>query len=442
MKNFDYTNVTILGAARSGLAAAHLLRRHGVRVFVSDQAPARPEVLAALEEAGIESEFGGHSSRALKTGLMILSPGIPVRSAIVQQFYQAGIPVLSEIEVAWQFCPANIIAVTGSNGKTTTATLIGHMLETVYPGLRAAGNIGQPFSDLADTVHDGEWLAIEVSSFQLETIRDFHPQAAVVLNFAPNHLDRYDSYEDYITAKWRVTKNLNEEDRFIFNADDPLLSTRAAALHCRKMAFGKRGRSMKAAYFDETALYIHGKKIIDRADMKLRGEHNYNNALAAALAANYAGVPQANITLVLREFEGVEHRLEFVAEKNGVRFVNDSKATTLESLEVALKSFDKPVVLIAGGKDKGSDFFRLGDLVGKQVKHLVLIGSATEKIAAAWQDKVKLSKAGSLPEAVNRAAEVAAKGDTVLLSPACASFDMFQDYEDRGRQFKKIVENL
>jgi len=442
MKNFDYTNITVLGAARSGLSVAHLLRRHGIPVFISEMASGRPEITAALEEAGIGFEFGGHTSRALKAGLMILSPGIPVRSPIVRQFIEAGIPVLSEIEVAWHFSSANIIAVTGSNGKTTTATLIGHMLETVYPGLRAAGNIGQPFSDLADTVRVNEWLALEVSSFQLETIRDFHPQAAAVLNFAPNHLDRYDSYEAYIEAKWRVTLNLTEEDRLIYNADDALLSTRAASLHCRKMGFGQRGRSIKAAYFDETALYIHGKKIIDIADMKLRGEHNYNNALAAALAANYAGVPQANITLVLREFEGVEHRLEFVAEKNGVRFVNDSKATTLESLEVALKSFDKPLVLIAGGKDKGSDFSRLSGLVSERVKHLILIGSATEKIASAWQNIVRISRAESLAGAVNQAAGVAAVGDTVLLSPACASFDMFQDYEDRGRQFKKLVEQL
>ncbi len=442
----DVTNkkITILGAARSGLAAAALLKQKGARPFVSDSAPVeqKEEQKRFLEERDIPFEFGGHSDRVFEAEFVVLSPGIPVRSQVVQRLIKKGIPVWSEIEVAFWFCAAKLIAVTGSNGKTTTTTLIGEMLRRKYPGAIVAGNIGQPLSDFVLNSRPEEWGVVEVSSFQLETIRRFHPAQAVVLNFAPNHLDRYDSYEDYIAAKWRVTMNLSPQDVLIYNAMDEVLRAKAQNTPAVKQGFSSEPQPGQAAWFEQGKIYLGDEMLIDVRGMKLRGAHNYENAMAAALAARNAGVPCEDIRQVLREFKGIEHRLEFVANKKGVRFINDSKATTVESLTVALKSFDQPVVLIAGGKDKGSDFTKLNPLIAQKVKHLVLIGQAADKMERAWQGIKPLSKPQTFREAVQLAYSLADEGEVVLLSPACASFDMFKDYEERGRIFKQIVREL
>lgn len=444
MKNVNGKKVTILGAARSGIAAAEMLKALGARPFVSDSASEadKEEQVHRLQKTGIAYEFGGHSAAVYEADFAVLSPGIPVRSKIVQSFFEKKIPVYSEIEVASWFCKGGLIAVTGSNGKTTTTTLIGEMLREKYPQAAAAGNIGSPFSAAVLQTTDESWTVVEVSSFQLETIETFHPNQAVVLNFAPNHLDRYDDYDAYLAAKWRVVKNISAKDYLIYNAADARLSRQTEEKEARKMGFDINGDRIQAAWFDGQSIFLHGEELINVQEMKLRGKHNYMNAMAAALAAQNAGVAIEAIRTVLQNFAGVEHRLEFCAEKNGVKFINDSKATTVESLSFALQSFDTPIVLIAGGKDKGSDFTKLNDLIKRYVKTVVLIGTAAEKMEQAWQGIKPLKRAETLEEAVQMAAGLADKGEVVLLSPACASFDMFTDFEDRGRQFKKIVHHL
>ncbi len=436
--------VTVLGAARSGLAAARLLKKRGAQVFVSDAAPAekKSQALDFLRKESIPFEFGGHSERIFDADFCVLSPGIPVASAVVQSMLDRAIPVYSEIEVASWFFKGPLIAVTGSNGKTTTTTLIGEMLRTKYPQAVVAGNIGQPFSDFVEESRENVWGVVEVSSFQLETIESFHPRQVVLLNFAPNHLDRYPSYEAYKEAKWRVTMNLEENDILIYNAADAEIVRRLDSLSCQKQGFHIEGAQETRAYFDGKALFVDGEELIEVQEMGLRGLHNYMNAMAAALAALNAGVSREGVRQVLRNFSGVEHRLEFVRELDGVKFINDSKATTVESLYYALQSFDQPIILIAGGKDKGSDFTRLNDSIARKVKALVLIGKAADKMEKAWHGLKPLVKPATLHEAVEKAFEMARPGDVVLLSPACASFDMFNDFEDRGRQFKQIVNAL
>ncbi len=442
--NVQNKKVTVLGAARSGLAVARLLKRKGARVFVSDNGAQeqKQEAVAFLQREDIPFEFGKHSERAFDADFCVLSPGIPVASPVVQAMLQKGIPVYSEIEVASWFFKGPLIAVTGSNGKTTTTTLIGQMLRQVNAKAVVAGNIGQPFSDFVEDSQADAWGVVEVSSFQLETIDTFHPRQVVLLNFAPNHLDRYPDYDAYKNAKWRVTKNLQAEDVFVYNAADAEIVKRLPELKCRKMGFNIEGDTSAEAYFAQNALWIHGEKWIDVCEMGLRGLHNYMNAMAAILAAHNAGVPREAILRVLRTFQGVEHRLEFVRELDGVKFINDSKATTVESLYYALQSFEQPIILIAGGKDKGSDFTRLNDSIRQKVKTLILIGKATDKMEKAWQGLKPIIKARSLREAVEQAFRQAEPGEVVLLSPACASFDMFRDFEDRGRQFKQIVNEL
>lgn len=436
--------VTVLGAARSGVSVAKLLASRGARVLVSDSALATDRAMAVktLRASGIAYEFGGHSSAAFETDFVVLSPGIPVASALVQKFLSLQKKVYAEVEVASWFNKSNMIAVTGSNGKTTTVTLIGLMLKKKYPHAIVAGNIGQPFSDYVDGSKPGSWAVVELSSFQLETIDKLKPNVAVVLNFAPNHLNRYSSYLAYQDAKWRITKNLTAADLLIYNADDPLLSARSENRNVQKKSFSITHLLKDGGYFAQGALFLSGKKLMDVKDMQLSGAHNYMDALAAALAAEKAGVARDDIRDVLKTFQGVEHRLENVAVIDDVRFVNDSKATTVESLYYALQSFSSPIILIAGGKDKGSDFTRLRDVIKKHVRTLVLIGDATEKMAREWDGTVPIFKAVSLQDAVETAKEHAHARDVVLLSPACASFDMFTDYEQRGRQFKAIVKKL
>ncbi len=436
--------VTVLGAARSGVSVARLLKMKGANILVSDNAAAEKMHLAAREltELSIEFEVGSHSPRVFNSDLVVLSPGIPVASEIVQKILERKIPVLSEVEVAYWFNKSNIIGITGSNGKTTTTLLAGEMLKTKNPNAVVAGNVGYAFSEQVNRTKKNEWSVIELSSFQLETIDEFKPNIAVVLNFSPNHLDRYDSYEHYLKAKWRITKNLTNEDYCIYNADDSKVSEWAEKLNCNKRSFSTRNVNPNGAGIDDENLYILGNPLISLREIGLRGMHNYQNAMAASLAADIAGIDHSLIASVLKSFKSVEHRLEKVREIDGISFINDSKATTVESLKVALKSFNRPVILIAGGKDKGSDFSELNELVDKHAKHLVLIGTAADKMKKTWENIKPITISKSLKEAVEIAFKTARKNDVVLLSPACASFDMFKDYEDRGRKFKEIVNEL
>lgn len=437
-------NITILGAARSGIAAAELLTKLGAKIFVSDNAKEeyKSEEIKLLMGLGIPFEFGQHSEKVFKSEIVILSPGIPVASNIVQNLLKNDIKVFSEIEIAAWFCKSPMIAVTGSNGKTTTTTLIGEMLISEQPKRIMAGNIGDPFAAQVLDSNENNWAVIEVSSFQLETIEEFHPKAALILNLAPNHLDRYDGeYEKYINAKMRILKNLKNNDYIIYNLDDELLAEKIQNFESQKISFSEKNINADA-FLSETNLIINNEVLINTEQIKLNGIHNYMNIMAAVLSSQIAGISKESIKRVLENFAGVEHRLEYVRDLNGIEYINDSKATTVESLAVALQSFDNPIVLIAGGKDKGSDFSKLNYLIRGKTREVILIGTAKEKISKSWSSIKPIHFAETLEDAIRLATKIAHKKDTVLLSPACASFDMFKDYEDRGRQFKQIVNSL
>ena len=436
-------SVTILGAARSGIAAAKLLKIQQANVFVSDIADEDQKVseMQILKEENIEFEFGQHSERVFNADFTVLSPGIPSDSTLVKTLFAKKIPVYSELEIASWFCASPIIAITGSNGKTTTTTLVGEMLRTETPGSIVAGNIGNAFSDFVLKSNESTWATVEVSSFQLETIDTFHPRVVLILNLAPNHLDWYNSYEDYVSAKLRILKNLQEHDYLVYNADDQFLSEKVK--HCRaiKKTFSLHDKNT-SIYLDKTSICYEDKELINTHQIRLRGSHNYQNAMAAILAVKIAGIHDTNIVRVLKEFPGVEHRLEHVAEINNITFINDSKATTVESLAVALTSFETPLILIAGGKDKGGDYRKIKHLIKENVHRVILIGAAKERMADAWHDIVPVDFSDTLADAVDIAFRSARSGDNILLSPACSSFDMFKDFEDRGRQFKDIVNSL
>jgi len=411
-------------------------------VFVSDSGIPDKKNMEVLKDQNISYETGGHSEQVFDADCAVLSPGIPVASPIVQDFFKKNIPVYSEVEAAYWFNKSLIIGVTGSNGKTTTTTLIGEMLKQYDPDAIVAGNIGQPFSEYVGASAREHWAVIELSSFQLETIDSFKPNIAVVLNFAPNHLDRYSSYEDYLKAKWRITKNIGKEDLLIYNKDDEKLNSWASELNVKKQNFSISSVNESGAGYDGESIFLFGEKVIDVADIMLKGIHNYMNIMAAILAARSARINERLITKVLKEFQGVEHRLEKVAEIHNVLYVNDSKATTVDSMMYALQSFENPVVLIAGGKDKGSDFSRLNELIQKHVKAIVLIGTAANEMKKEWQNIKPVEIAGTMEDAVRKASIMSEKDDVVLLSPSCASFDMFENYEDRGNQFKQYVHRL
>jgi UDP-N-acetylmuramoylalanine--D-glutamate ligase len=436
-------NIVILGAARSGVSAAELALNLGASVFVSDNAEekGKRKQINKLKGLGIPFEFGGHSNRVYSADMVVLSPGIPQTTAVVQGIRQKGIPVLSEIEFAYRFCKSPIIAVTGSNGKTTTTTLIGQMLKKQMPEAIIAGNIGSPLSSYVLASEPESWAAVEVSSFQLETIEEFHPQVALILNLSPNHLDWYETYNDYVNAKLRISMNLTPNDVIIYDGDDKNIADLIWQNPAHKHKFSVKTERAEA-FIKDNKIYFFNREFMATDEIKLKGQHNYKNAMAAGLACIHAGIDQENMRAVLKNFAGVEHRLEHVATKKNVHFINDSKATTLESLSVALTSFKTPIILIAGGKDKGADYSTVSALFAGRVRQVFLIGAAQDKIYQAWKDIVPVKKCNSLETAVENAFELADPGDNILLSPACSSFDMFKDFEDRGKKYKEIVKNL
>ncbi|GAB4376875.1 MAG: UDP-N-acetylmuramoyl-L-alanine--D-glutamate ligase [Calditrichia bacterium] len=439
--------VAVLGAARSGISVALLLAQSGSAVLLSEVKD-RSALSLPMEEIfrhSIQLETGGHSDALLDSDLICISPGLPLDLPILQKAREKGIPVVGELEVASWFCPAPIIAVTGSNGKTTTTALTGSILKQFTPTTIVAGNIGMPFSRYVQNLTSDGLAVLEVSSFQLETIYSFHPHIAVIMNLTANHLDRYADFEDYARAKLNILKNMENEDILIYNGDDPYLRKTISAVAPRAMVFSQNAHESEGAYREENSLIINyqNKRIaIAVAKTHLRGAHNYYNMMAAALIAVIRGVPEDIIQRQIEQFPGVEHRLEVVRKLNGVIFVNDSKATTIDSLAWALRSFKEPIILIAGGKYKGGDFSELNPLLKNKVRLAVLIGQAAERMAQSWQGVIPVQHAGSLGEAVNLAYAEAQSGDVVLLSPACSSFDMFSDYEDRGRKFKELVARL
>lgn len=440
---------TVLGAARSGIGAARLLRSRGARVLVSDQRPAEQldEEARGLEHLGIALETGGHSDQALECSLLVLSPGVPGDAPVVMEALRRGIRVVSELEVAGWFCRSPIVAVTGSNGKTTTTTLIGRILGDAKKKHVVAGNIGTAFSSVVLELAETDLAVLEVSSFQLDFCSTFRPWISVILNITEDHMDRYDnSMERYAASKARIFMNQTAGDILVYSADDPWTSRTAAAARCRTLPFSCERVLMTGGFVENgmlvTSLGPGRHEIIPAADVSIRGVHNRYNALAAAMVGELAGVRVPSIRATLKNFKGVEHRLEFVREVRGVRYFNDSKATNVDSVRSALQAFDEPVILILGGRDKGNDYSRLFALVKKRVRGIIAIGESAGKVVEAFSSLVQVVSADSMERAVQEASRLAKQGDIVLLSPACASFDWFIDYEHRGRVFKEQVHQL
>ena len=430
------------------MSVSKLLKSQGANVFVSDrksQDEAAQEI-KTLDSIGIQYEFGAHTDRIFDADFLVVSPGVQSNSNLVQHALKVGLNVYSEVEVASWFCRAPIVAITGSNGKTTTTTLIGKIFENAGRRTIVAGNIGLPFSDYVLDADERAVAVVEVSSFQLDHIDTFKPKVAVLLNITPDHLDRYENYQAYMNSKFRIFMNQTATDFAIYNHDDEPVSKHCEQVEAVKLPFSAKEKLVAGAYAENGSLYIasEGKQssIIDSKEIRIRGVHNLYNSLASILAARVLGVTPEAIIHTLKEFPGVEHRLEPVRELDGVKYVNDSKGTNVDAVWYALGSFDSPIVLIAGGKDKGNDYSPLFDLVRKKVPSMILIGQAAPKMQKEFADKTKCIMATSMEDAVAKAREEAKPGYVVLLSPACASFDMFQDYEHRGREFKRLVMEL
>ena len=445
-------NISVIGAARSGIAVARLLASHGANVFVSDSS-SREKLrrhMADLESLGVEFEVGSHSARVMDAGLVVLSPGVPSTADVVRDIKNRGIRVVSELEAASWFCPSPIIAITGTNGKTTTTTLAGRLLQDAKKSPVVAGNIGNAFSSVIPELTPSSIVVLEVSSFQLDDIESFHPKVSVILNITPDHLDRYEhSFENYIASKCRIFENQTADDYLIYSYDDEETrecARRLASLHVHSIPFSATERFEEGAFVEDGILVtsLAGKRteIVPVHELSIKGVHNLYNSMAAVLAAQLMGVTPGSARATLRNFKGVEHRLEFVREFNGVKYVNDSKATNVDSVWYALQSFQEPIVLLLGGRDKGNDYSKLYDLVGQKVKAIVAIGESAGTVESEFSRLRNVVIARSMPEAVTSAASLAASGDVVLLSPACASFDWFENYEHRGRVFKQLVNEL
>lgn len=442
--------LVVLGGGESGVGAAILGKVKGMEVFLSDMGKITQRYKDALNEAGIEWEEGVHTeARILIADEVVKSPGIPPTVPIMQRIASKNIPVISEIEFAGRYTDAKMVCITGSNGKTTTTLLTYHILKNAGINVGLAGNVGKSLAwQVAYEKHDV--YVIELSSFQLENMYEFKANVAVMLNITPDHLDRYDyEMQNYVNAKFRIIRNQTAQDAFIFWQDDPVIQAqmRQLKIEASLFPFAEMEEEGLKAYIDaEHDLVINtpGSSIrMPRADLSLNGLHNLYNSMAAGLSACLLDIDKEDIRRALSDFEGVEHRLEYVATVNGVRYINDSKATNVNSCWYALESMPENTILILGGKDKGNDYTEIEPLVLKKVKAIVCMGKDNDKLMKFFEGKVfELRDTHSLDEAVKACAEIAVDGDTVLLSPCCASFDLFKSYEDRGGQFKTAVKSM
>ncbi|MDX2285080.1 MAG: UDP-N-acetylmuramoyl-L-alanine--D-glutamate ligase [Bacteroidia bacterium] len=434
--------VAILGAGESGTGAAVLAQVKGAQVWLSDAGRIQDAYRQTLHAYGIAFEEGSHTEQQfLEADIVVKSPGIPGNAPFVRMLRAAGKHVISEIEFAARHTTAQIVALTGTNGKTTTTSLVHHLLTA--SGYRAAlgGNIGKSFAMLAAT-ENPDWYVLEISSFQLDDIVTFSPRVAVLLNITPDHLDRYDGMDAYAAAKFRITENQLPTDAFIHCLEDPETQARIGsyAIRARQMGYRLDPQPGAAAWMEGSRIVIGGREAGDFSRMQLIGRHNQLNTLAAVLAAHAAGVSLETIAAALPAFAPVPHRLEPVASIGGVQYINDSKATNVDAVYYALEGMRQPIVWIAGGVDKGNDYQQIASLVEDKVKEIVVLGSYIGKFRSEFRKPVH--QAMSMPEAVRMAQALAAPGDAVLLSPACASFDLFRNYEDRGDQFRAAVLQL
>ena len=438
--------IVILGLALSGAAAAKLAVRQGADVFVSDNQDtlALQGTLTDLKALGIPGELGQHSDQIYDADLWIISPGIAQDSELVQKAQSNDIPIISEIEFASWFTEAPILAITGSNGKTTTAHLLAEMIQTDDLHGALAGNVGIPFAemvleDLENPDPKRVWV-LEISSFQMEFIEHFKPYIAIFLNITPDHLNRYPSMKEYIAAKMNMWSRQTAEDFIVYNADDTILVEEIAESTSRKIAFGLGHHPEAIFQPNRTKIYTEEHAtLIEMNQLALPGKHNLANALAAATAAHLMGVPNKSIAATMSQFSGVPHRLEPIAEINGVTYINDSKATNLDAVQVALESFTQPIILLLGGMDKGGNFRSLLPHTHNNLKEVIAFGQAKELILTALRDAVRSTSVMDLKEALELAQNCSQPGDVVLLSPGCASFDQFKNFEERGDHFRSLV---
>jgi UDP-N-acetylmuramoylalanine--D-glutamate ligase len=450
--SIDLTNkrVLVVGLGKSGLSAARFLKSRGARVTVSDSRPATliAELPGLLDE-GFSVESGSHGLLTFRRqDLIVVSPGVPMTTPELMTVKAVGARIIGELELGAQFLQGGILAITGSNGKTTTTSLVGEIFKASGAPTQVGGNIGRPVtqmvaSDTPETVN-----VLEVSSFQLETIESFHPRIAVVLNITPDHLDRHGTFDAYIAAKARITENQTNADALVLNGEDHITQGLAAKTKANVYWFSAR-RPMRQGAFVHNGDIIwlereggKSERILPVSEIPLVGAHNLENVLAAVCVARLSNIPAETIRAAVAAFRAVEHRLEFVRELYNVRYFNDSKATNVDATVKAIESFPGNIHLILGGKDKDSDYAAMSDLLRQRVNTVITIGSAAEKIERQLAGVVKIESAGTLAVAVNRAHELAVNGDIVLLAPACASFDQFDNYEHRGRVFKELVAEL
>ncbi len=455
MNRWREMNVTVFGMGRSGQAAADLLLDKGSKVtLIEEQArPAFDAIAETYEQRGVRVCIGGNLESALSHAeLIVLSPGVSKNHHIVQQACQRKIPVIGEIELAAKFLQAPIIAVTGTNGKSTTVRLIGSILQQSGKHVFVGGNLGLPLCEAVTRSTDSskakayDYVVAEVSSFQLETIEQFKPWISVLLNVTPDHLDRHSTQEEYRAAKQRIFENQTDRDWMVINADDPVVAEMADSSLARLCEFSLYRDVRQGVFLQRDMIHtrFQGSEDldIDREDISVRGQHNVANAMAAMSVGLLCGCTKENVVKALQDVPTFEHALESVRTWQGIRFVNDSKGTNVDATLKALQSFEEPVVLILGGKDKGGDFTLLLRAIQRGVKGLVAIGEAAPRILRELGEYVSISHATSLEDAVSQAIALASRGDVVLLSPACSSFDMFQNYHQRGLEFKRIVGEL
>lgn len=443
--------VVVLGSGESGMGAAQLARQKNWEVLVSDSGVITEERREVLSRIGASWEDGGHSPAVREADMVIKSPGIPDEIPLIQGLVEAGIPVISEIQFASEYTNAKIIGITGSNGKTTTAMLTQHILHNAGLDSVLAGNVGRSFA-AALAERDADIFVLELSSFQLDGITDFRPDIAVLTNITPDHLDRYaGSLDRYADSKFRITRNQTEHDHFIYCLDDPITQEglQRNPTAAQRLPFSTQELLEIGAWLEDNDIHTrtqhtHNKlNTMSIYELALQGRHNLYNSMASGMAARVLEVSSEIVRNSLADFQNVEHRLEFLGKRNGVEYINDSKATNVNATWFALESMDEDVVWIVGGVDKGNDYSQLNDLVAKKVKAIVCLGKDNSKIKEAFGDIVEhIYETGSASEAVMTSSLIARKGDTVLLSPCCASFDLFKDYEERGRLFKKAVHAL
>ena len=447
--------LVILGGGESGVGAALLAKQKEYDVFLSDESSLKEKYRNELIAAGIEFEEGKHDEeKILKADEIVKSPGIPEKNDIMKKVRAKGIPVISEIELAYRFKGnSRIVAITGSNGKTTTTALINHICKTAGLDCAMVGNMGYSFA--RQVAQDPKELYVaEISSFQLDDIKAFRPEIAILTNITKDHLDRYDNiFENYIRSKFRIAMNQQSDDHFIYCADDEITikyinqpEVTGIRIHSKQLPITMKNNLTNGAFIKDGDMYVRtGGDYISMSvfDFALKGMHNQYNTMAACLAAVTMDIRKEKIRDAVQNFQGLEHRMEYVATIRGVEFINDSKATNVNSTWYALESMSKPVILILGGVDKGNDYSMIMELVKEKVKAIICLGTDNRKIHEAFGNTISpIVNTGSAPEAVHAAFHFAGKGDVVLLSPACASFDLFKNYEDRGNQFKKAVKEM